>query len=108
MKAMRPEDFNQNERAYPFEEGDLAPGITVGKRSVNFVGQTGPIKEVGVNGCQVDSIVEFVRETLEVFNAKFPCEENSLAIIKLKEAEMWLRERTRDRAQRSVEGTNKV
>lgn len=104
---IEPENFNPNEQAYPFPEGDLAPGITVGKRSVNFVGQTGPVNEVGVNGCQVDDIIKFARRTIEVFNAKFPCRENSIVITKLQEAEMWLEERKTQRSQRGVEGYNK-
>jgi hypothetical protein len=104
---IEPEQFNPNARAYPFPNGDLAPGITVGDRSVNFVGQTGPINEVGVNGCQIDDIIKFARRTIEVFNAKFPCRENAIVITKLQEAEMWLEERKTQRSQRGVEGYNK-
>lgn len=107
MKPMNPEDFNPGERAYPFADSqETGVGIQVRSDSVTFWGQRGPIKEVGVNGCQIDAMVEFARKTIEVFNAKFPCRENSLAITKLQEAEMWLRERTREREARGVEGTN--
>jgi hypothetical protein len=106
MKTMDPNKFNPNERAYPFEQDNLPFGVSVDSDQVTFVGQRGPIKEVGVNGCQIDDIVEFARRTIEVFNKKFPCRENSLAITKLQEAEMWLRERKRDREDRGVEGTN--
>ena len=111
MKAMKPEDFNPNDRAYPFSDtgdtpGGMPVGITVDSMGVAFAGQRGPINEVGVNGCQIDAMVEFARRTIEVFNAKFPCRENLLAITKLQEAEMWLRERTCNRTERGVEGTN--
>lgn len=99
-------DFNPARRAYPFEDGPVAPGVTVLTEGVMFVGQMGPIKEVGVNGCQIDSMIEFARLTIEAFNEKFPCRENSLAITKLEEAEMWLQRRTANREARGVEGKN--
>jgi len=106
MTPLHADNFNPSQRAYPFPDGDLAPGITVGDRSVNFVGQMGPINEVGVNGCQIDDMIKFARLTLEVFNKKFPCRENSIAITKLQEAELWLLGRRLDREARGVEGTN--
>jgi len=104
---IEPEDFNPNQRAYPFPDGELAPGITVMPDSVRFQGQRGPINEVGVNGCQIDDIVKFARRTIEAFNTKFPCRENSIVITKLQEAEMWLEERKTQRSQRGVEGYSK-
>jgi len=93
-------------RAYPFPNGELAPGITVTDRSVVFTGQTGPIGEVGVNGCQIDDMIKFARRVIECFNLRVPCRENSLAITRLQEAEMWLEERTTQRSRRGVEGTS--
>lgn len=104
--TIEPGDFNPNERAYPFPDGAIAPGITVRDTGVMFVGQRGPIKEVGVNGCQIDDMIKFARLALEVFNKKFPCRENSLAITKLQEAELWLLARRLDREARGVEGKN--
>jgi len=104
---IEPENFNPNVRAYPFPNGDIARGISVGDHSVTFIGQTGPRNEVGDNGCQIDDMIKFARRTIEVFNAKFPCRENSLVITKLQEAEMWLEERRTQRSQRGVEGYNK-
>ena len=106
MKAMNPEMFDQNMIAYPFKNEDVPEFIIVDDDSVKFVGQRGPIKEVGVNGCQIDQMIEFARRTLEVFNKMYPCRETSVAITKLQEAEMWCRERTRDRETRGVEGTS--
>lgn len=74
--------------------------------SITFEIQDGPIGEVGVNGCQVDALVDAATAIIRGLNKKFPCRENSLAITKLEEAMMWLRERTRDREARGVEGTN--
>jgi len=104
MEKMNAADFDQNARAYPFPNGEVMPGITVSDRCVTFMGQTGPIKEVGVNGCQIDALITFARMTIEVFNAKFPCRENSLVITKLEEAELWLLKRKLNREERGVEG----
>jgi hypothetical protein len=109
------EDFDPRERAYPFAdrgpdvEGPIegTPYIRLGPQMVAFIGQRGPIKEVGVNGCQIDDMITFVLGTLQTFNKKFPCRENSLAITKLEEALHWLDHRKRDREDRLVEGYNK-
>lgn len=107
MKTIDPENFNPAIRAYPFPDGEVAPGIFMDShQSVVFVGQMGPIKKVGVNGCQIDDLIKFARLTIEVFNKKFPCRENSIAITKLQEAELWLLARRMDRESRGVEGKN--
>ena len=33
--------------------------------SVKFTIQSGPIKEFGVNGCQIDDVIEWVKEKIE-------------------------------------------
>ena len=76
------------------------------KNKISFTIQNGPIKEVGVNGCQVDTVISNTVEIIKGLNKKFPCRENSLAITKLEEALMWLEYRKRDREARKVEGTN--
>lgn len=76
--------------------------------AITFYIQNGPIKEVGVNGCQVNTIIEAAKLIVEKLNKNFPCRENTLAITKLDEALMWLRERKRDRETRGVEGYNKA
>jgi hypothetical protein len=100
------DNFDPVCRAYPFPNGEIVPGVKVTSASVAFTGQRGPIKEVGVNGCQIDDMIKFARITIQEFNKVAPCRENSLAITKLQEAEMWLAERTRERQERSVEGTS--
>lgn len=96
------------DRAYPYadtvEEGAF---IHVFPEGVTFLGQRGPIKEVGVNGCQIDDLITFALGTIQTFNKKFPCRENSLAITKLEEALHWLDARKRDREARYVEGYDK-
>lgn len=82
--------------------------ITDDHNMISFKIQNGPIKEVGVNGCQVDTIIETACIMISELNKKFPCRENSIAITKLQEALMWLEKRKKDRTFRGVEGISKV
>lgn len=74
---------------------------------ISFRIQDGPVKESGLNGCQLDTMIEAAKIMLEGLNAKFPCRENSMAITKLDECLLWLDKRTKDREDRGVEGENK-
>lgn len=76
--------------------------------TIAFKIQNQPIKEVGVNGCQVDTLIHAAKMIIEGLNAKFPCRENAVAITKLDEALMWLEKRTKDRKARGVEGTSQA
>lgn len=76
--------------------------------SVKFTIQSGPIKEFGVNGCQVDDVIVWAKEKIEGFNKAFPCRENSVIITKLDEALLWSMKRKLDREKRPVEGLNKA
>lgn len=96
----------EDERAYPFPNGEYKPYIIINDGSVTFIGQGGPIKEVGVNGCQIDDIIEFAKDVLTVFNQRVPCRETSMMITKLDEALLWSLKRKIDREKRNVEGTS--
>jgi len=74
--------------------------------SIKFKIQQGPIKENGVNGCQVDSLVAAARKIIAFFNDQYPCRENALALTKLDEAGHWMDTRTKNRTKRGVEGKN--
>ena len=76
--------------------------------SVKFTVQSGPIKEFGINGCQIDDVIEWAKEKIEEFNKAFPCRENSMIVTKLDEALLWSVKRKLDREKRKVEGTNKA
>lgn len=76
--------------------------------AITFKIQNGPVKESGVNGCQVNEVIAVAKKIIEGLNNKFPCRENSVAITKLDEALMWLDKRTADRVERAVEGTNQA
>jgi len=76
------------------------------KNSISFILQNGPIKENGVNGCQVDTLIETAKLIIEGLNKKFPCRENTKEITKLDEALLWSMKRKIDRIERNVEGHN--
>lgn len=68
--------------------------------------QEGPIKEVGVNGCQIEDVIDVLRLRLAGFqNGKYPCDENAAAIGYLNAAWEMLAMRTRARLAQGVEGT---
>ncbi|GAG05105.1 unnamed protein product [marine sediment metagenome] len=111
-KPIAPDKFDPKERAFPFEDtleegGPNTPPIGIYLEGVFFRLQRGPIKEVGVNGCQIDDLIKFTADTIRAFNAKFPCRENSMAITKLEEAWLWCHARTADREARGVEGRDR-
>lgn len=69
--------------------------------------QCGPIQEVGVNGTTIEEVIGVLVRRLEGFQSgPFRCRTNALAITKLEEARLWLFERTRQRQEQGVEGTN--
>jgi len=112
LREKFPEKFNASGvMDYSWFEKDIRPENFVYVRrdvnSVSFTIQNGPVKMVGVNGCQVDTVIEAAKLILEGLNKAFPCRENSVAITKLDEALMWLDKRKRDREARGVEGLNK-
>jgi len=74
---------------------------------INIKFQEGTVLENGVNGAQIEDVIEVLIERLQGFQkGKFSCRENALAITKLQEARMWLEEHTRNRRKQGVEGEN--
>lgn len=113
LREKSPEQFNPSGAMnYEWFEREIRPHYHVYVRrdmnSISFTLQKGPIKEVGVNGCQVDTLIEAAAEIIRGLNTKFPCRENSLAITKLEEALHWLEARRKNRIEREVEGTSKA
>ena len=72
--------------------------------TIVFTIQNGAIKENGVNGCQIDTIIETAKIILTGLNKNFPCEENEIAIKHLRLSLEMLRRRKQDRENRGVEG----
>lgn len=107
IREKRPDMFREDGSMIYFEK-EIRPNNFIYIRhdvnSISFTLQNGPIKENGVNGCQVDTIIEAAKIILEGLNNKFPCEENYLAISGLRIALTSLNLRKRDREARGVEG----
>jgi hypothetical protein len=76
--------------------------------AITFKIQNGPIKEKGLNGVQVDQLIQTAKIMIEGLNKKFPCRENACAITKLDEALLWLLGRRINREARGVEGTSQT
>ena len=94
------------------EQGDFGFGPYVQINQENDVltikFQKGPIREVGENGTQIDTLIEIGREIIDSLNRALPCRENALAITKMDEALLWLWKRRADREKRRVEGRNEA
>lgn len=95
----RPKKFNGAIDFEKFDELRKAHPIYIDHdfNLISFRLQNGPIKEVGVNGCQVDTLLHAALLILQGFNKKIPCRENSLAITKIEEAIHWLEHSTTNR-----------
>lgn len=78
------------------------------ENSISFSLQNGPIKEVGVNGCQIDTVIEAAKIIIERLNQKFPCYENVRAMEGLKDALVALADRKAKREARGVEGKSEL
>lgn len=70
--------------------------------------QTAPIKDSGANGVSNKALLAIVLDRLECFQAgPYACSQNKTAIISIQHALEFLKERTRDRQVRGVEGEYK-
>lgn len=113
LREKYPEKFNESgSMDYKWFEKDIRPNNFVyvrhDKNSLSFTIQNGPIKENGVNGCQVDTLIHASKVIIEKLNQNFPCSYNELCLKKLSEAIGHLDDRKKDREARNVEGLNKA
>jgi len=91
-----------------FWESGLDEAMPQGDGGV-IVFQHGPIKEVGVNGTTIETVITALINRLEGFQrGPFSNDYNANAIKFLEMAKESLENRTRDRQARSVEGTNQA
>ncbi len=74
--------------------------------AVNF--QDGPVKEKGFNGWQNEHIVAMLIHRINILDSQFPCVENKMAILHLRDALESLHDRTKNRIKRGVKGENKL
>jgi hypothetical protein len=113
LRKICPEKFNESGAMdYKWFEKDIRPHNFIYIRrdvnSISFTLQNGPVKEYGVNGCQVDTLIEAAKKIIEGLNSYFPCPENGIAIDYLELALHSLERRKKDRECRGVEGQNKA
>lgn len=111
LRKQFPERFNASGAMdYPWFETHIRPNNFIYARhdvnSLSFTLQNGPVGYNGVNGCQVDTLIEAAKIILVGLNKFVPSYETGLAITKLDSALHWLEHRRKDRASRGVEGTN--
>lgn len=88
LREKFPEKFNESGAMdYKWFEKDIRPTNHIYVRhdvnSLSFTIQNGPVKESGVNGCQVDTILQAGLMILEGLNKNLPCEFNIEAIAQL-------------------------
>lgn len=63
----------------------------------------------GINGVMDENLIAIVISRLEGFqSSKFACKENDIALTKLQEAMLWLKNRTTDKELKNIEITHKV
>jgi len=95
------EEFDKTRDEYPIN-------ITERLNTISFKIQNGPVKENGVNGCQVDTLIHAAKHIIEKLNENFPSSYNLEAIGNLNKALASLQKRKEDRENRGVEGFNKA
>jgi hypothetical protein len=113
LRKKNPEKFTPSGGMdYKWFESEIRPNNFVYVRndvnSIAFTIQNGPVKEVGVNGCQVDTIIGAAKIMLQGLYEKMPSAETFQAIRHLQFALDELEKRKLDREFRGVEGTSKA
>lgn len=69
--------------------------------------QSGPVKEAGVNGVQIEDVLGLASSRLAVLHEAAPCIQNVHVLDHIKCAIEWLNARTAERRARGVEGTSR-
>ena len=111
LREKFPEKFNPDgSMNWSWFEKEIRPKNFVylrkDKNSLSFTFQNGPIKECGINGCQVDTLIEAASLIIQLFDNAIPHKENRRAIAHLDMALEALDRRKADREDRKVEGTS--
>lgn len=91
------EKFDKHRENFPVS-------ICHSQNMISFKIQKGPIKEVGANGCQVDTIIAAALRIVEGLNENYPCDENKEVISFLAAALTTLENRRLNIERRGVEG----
>lgn len=66
--------------------------------------QSGPIKDYGENGVQIEDVLQVAIDRLRFVNGLMACRENSVALTHIETALLWLNKRTAERKKQGVEG----
>jgi hypothetical protein len=86
---------------------DGSDGLPAGTRGIAVNFQNGPIKEFGVNGVTQEALATIIIDRLRSFQAgPFAGDYNARALQCFEEGLGWLKQRTKDRMTRGVEGTH--
>ena len=90
------------------DDSDIDGFVSINEdvNAIAFRIQKGPIKEVGVNGCQVDTLISAAKAIIVNLDTLYPSRYNTKAIDYLQGALDELEERKKEREQRGVEGTS--
>lgn len=114
LKELFPDQFNPDsgQMNYKWFEAEIRPHNFIYVRddvnSLSFTIQNGPVKEHGVNGCQVDTIIHAALAIISGLNDYFPSQYNADCMHHLEGAIHALEQRTKDREKRGVEGINQA
>lgn len=79
-----------------------------GDNTISFRIQNKPIKEAGVNGCQVSTLIETANIMIRQMDLEIPSIFNGPAVDHLEQALTCLEDRRKDREKRGVEGKSKA
>lgn len=94
LLAPGPSELAPNEKAEDF----------VNRAGMNIKFQSGPIKEHGENGVQIEDVLGVAIDRLRFVNGLMACRENAVALTHLETALLWLNKRTAERKKQGVEG----
>lgn len=93
--------------AYEITGPEQIPGMPIYSPHFVVVFQSGPVKEAGVNGISIESLLAICIDRLEGFQSgPFANDYNQDALDHLLAAQIALQARTKERMSRGVEGTS--
>ena len=93
----RPEMAKFIKIEYPKDAKGVCPRVI-------FTIQSNNVGDVGVNGCQVEDMIEYCRNLIKSLDTSLHCDENRLTLQHLNGALDWQMKRGNDRKDRKVEG----
>lgn len=99
------DDISPEHRVVMMPAIEMGTPILDEQSFINIKFQEGTVKDNGINGVQIEDVIDVLVERLQGFQqGNFACRENALAITHLQEAQNWLYRRTMLRSKQGVEG----